>query len=233
MRDDHGPFLATFRTNEYNEHIMADEELRDEEEEDRPRPRVVDKRISARAGADPGPPQPSAPDSAGLAAPPSAPGAPAAPAGPGAPAASGAASPAPTLGDTAAKAPSPPPSTSAPPGPAPSAPAGETSGPAPGDPDGERLWTPEQEAQAREVAQQIVQTPSVQWVVEAAANLANVAGIKIDMGAPEDAQLAIDALAALLNGVGHRLQGAEQPLRQVLAQLQLAFAQQVAPPPPQ
>lgn len=85
----------------------------------------------------------------------------------------------------------------------------------------------------RRVAKQIAETSSYEWVVNTAITLANVAGTKLDMDAAADAKLAIDALAALLNGVGDRLQEAEAPLRQTLAQLQMAYAQAVAPPPQQ
>ena len=87
------------------------------------------------------------------------------------------------------------------------------------------MWTPEQEEQARRMIEEIVRTPSLDWVLNAAVNLANVAGTKIEMGAAADAQLAIDAFAALVNGLSGRLQDAEAPLKQTLAQLQLAFAQ--------
>jgi ABC-type transporter Mla subunit MlaD len=81
------------------------------------------------------------------------------------------------------------------------------------------------------MAQEIAETPSFEWVVNAAVTLANVAATKLELGSGADAQLAIDALAGLLNSVGPRLQQAESPLRQTLAQLQLAFAQRLAPPP--
>ena len=81
------------------------------------------------------------------------------------------------------------------------------------------------------MAQQIAETPSFEWVVQTAVTLANVAGTKLDLGAVADAQLAIDALGALINGLGSRLGTAETPLRQTLAQLQMAYAEMAAPPP--
>jgi hypothetical protein len=80
------------------------------------------------------------------------------------------------------------------------------------------------------MAQEIAQTPSLEWVVNTAVSLANIAATKLDFGAPADAQLAIDALSGILKEVGHRLQDAEAPLRQTLAQLQMAYATRVAPP---
>ncbi|MDQ3645773.1 MAG: hypothetical protein M3345_02420 [Actinomycetota bacterium] len=163
--------------------------MSDEEHEDEPgsrRPRVVDKRISARRAAG---------ETIGV---------------PESPPAAEPVTPAPAQAESPA-APSPEPErVGGPPGPM-------------GGPEG--VWTPEQEAQAREIAREIAETPSLDWVLQSAVNLANVAGVKLDLGQTADARLAIDALAAMINGVGPQLQGAEQPLRQTLAQLQLAYAQ--------
>ncbi|MEA2460848.1 MAG: hypothetical protein QOH90_1025 [Actinomycetota bacterium] len=115
--------------------------------------------------------------------------------------------------------------------PAPTVPAPSTAAePPPTGPGGE-VWTPEQEAQARQMAQEIAETPSIEWVVNTAVSLANIAATKLDFGAAADAQLAIDALSGILKEVGHRLQDAEAPLRQTLAQLQMAYAGRVAPSP--
>jgi len=83
------------------------------------------------------------------------------------------------------------------------------------------------------MARQVVETPSIEWVVNSAVSLANIAATKLDMGAPSDASLAIDALAGILKEVGHRLGDVEAPLKQTLAQLQMAYTERVmAPPPP-
>jgi hypothetical protein len=125
---------------------------------------------------------------------------------------------------------SPPPTPAAPPpatppepapAPAPSEPAPETAFTGP---DGQ-VWTPEQEAEARKMAQEIADTPAIEWVVNSAVSLANIAATKLDLGHPADAGLAIDALAGILKEVGHKLGNVEQPLRQTLAQLQMAFAE--------
>jgi hypothetical protein len=162
----------------------------EEQQSERPRPKVVDKRISARSAEPPA---------------------------------------APTAEVTVGSVPETPAAPSAPQEPEPA-----SAEPAVGPPRGagERVWTPEQEAEAMRVAQEIAQTPSIEWVVNTAATLANVAGTKLDLGAAADAQLAIDALAGLVNAVGPRLQGAEKPLRQLLADLQLAYAQSMAGPGP-
>ena len=95
-----------------------------------------------------------------------------------------------------------------------------------------QVWTPEQEAEARQIAQEIAETPSLEWVVNSAVSLANIAATKLDLGQPQDAGLAIDALNGILKEVGPKLGNVEQPLRQTLAQLQMAFAERVAPTPP-
>lgn len=157
----------------------------EEQQGERPRPKVVDKRISARS-AEPAPaPEP-------------------------APAGASDATADVTVGTV------------------PEAPASEPPRPEPG----ERVWTPEQEAEARRMAEEIARTPSIEWVINTAATLANVAGTKLDLGAAPDAQLAIDALAGIVNSVGTRLGGAEAPLRQLLADLQLAYAERVTGPGP-
>ena len=165
---------------------MSDQ--RDEEEQERPRPRVVDKRVSARGSDAPKPPEPP---------PQQAP---------------------PPRSEDPLDAPPPPPSA-----------------PPPGDPPsggGQQVWTPEQEAEMQRVTQEIAQRPSLEWVVNTALTLVNVAGTKLELGQAPDAQLAIDALAGMLQSAGSRLGSAEQPLRQALAELQLTFAQRAAPPPP-
>lgn len=96
----------------------------------------------------------------------------------------------------------------------------------------EEVWTPEAEAEARAMATEIARRPSIEWVVNTAVTLANVAATKLDMGSATDAQLAIDALSGLLNSVGDRLGNVEQPLRQTLAQLQMAYAERAAGPSP-
>lgn len=175
----------------------------DEEEKSRPggQFRVVDKRISARSDS------PSETPDTGAAPP--------------------AEEPPPTTPPPTSPTPSVPDPTTAAPGPqtAPSPPEPE------GEPEGENIWTPEQEAEARAFVEEIAQRPSLEWVVNTAVTLANVAGTKLDLGRTADAQLAIDALAALVERLGSRLDQAEAPLRQTLAQLQLAYAQRATQPP--
>lgn len=152
---------------------MAEEQ----DEQERPKPRVVDKRVSAR-GADTPSSEPKAQPS-----------------------------PAPEPNPPTAQEPQPP--------------AG---------PDPEAVWTPEQEQQAQQLARELAERPSIEWVLNLAVTLANVAGAKLDVGSPQDARLAIDTLAAIVEGVGSELQNAQQPLRQTLAQLQLAYAEAMGGP---
>jgi hypothetical protein len=81
------------------------------------------------------------------------------------------------------------------------------------------------------MAEEIARTPSLDWIVNAAVTLANVAGTKLQIGNAEDAQIAIDAFAGILDSVGPALKEAETPLRQTLAQLQMMYAERVAGAP--
>jgi hypothetical protein len=194
--------------------------MSDREEQEKPaRPRVVDKRVSARRASTEDTPRPEP-------APQASPGG-----GGGRP-----------TGSTEGSGPIPvPPASggSGVPDPA-SVPVGEPGGPPAGGTSGappeEALWTPEQEAEAQRVAQEIADTPSRDLLLNIAGNLINLAAIKVDMGDPLDARLLIDALAAISRELGPSLGSAEAPLRQTVAQLQVAYAEKVggqaSPPRP-
>lgn len=170
---------------------MEDRERDPSDDQDRPRPkpRVVDKRVSAR-GATVGPPEPrpAPPEAVEEVA-----------SGPGDPA-SGVAT-AQEAGDASAS------------------------------PSEEPLWTPEQEEQARRMMDEMAQVPSLNWVLQAAMELVNVASVKLNSGRLDEASLPIDALAGIVESVGSRLADAEAPLRQTLSQLRVAYAEMAAPPP--
>jgi hypothetical protein len=141
----------------------------DEGEVERPRPRVVDKRVSSRPQATPAPePQPPRQE------------------------------------------PEPP---------------VEPSGEATAAPPGAGVWTPQQEKQAQRLAEELARASGRDLVVTFAMNFVEVASVKLDAGDLEGAQLAIDAFDAVLKAVGARLGDAEAPLRSVLAQLQMGYAQ--------
>jgi hypothetical protein len=197
------------------------EEEREQEEQSPRRPRVIDKRISARPPQDKSSAEPSQPPGGDTAAP-------SAEAGAAPPSGAAAASSTAVEADRSPDG-GPPPVTGSPltePNEGQAPPPSVAAAP------GERVWTPEQEAEAARMAQEIADTPSFEWVVNTAVTLANVAATKLELGSGGDAQLAIDALAGLLNSVGSRLQQAESPLRQTLAQLQLAYAERLSAPPP-
>ena len=178
---------------------MSEESRPGDDEQERPRPRVVDKRVSAR---------------------------PAEPAG-----STGSASAAPEQAETPEQEPavtpeggSPAPRSEAPP------PEPGGAGPGPEPPEGD-VWTPEREERARRLAEELARAPARDIVVTMAMNFVEVASVKIDAGDLPGAQLAIDAFDGVVKTLGSRLGDAEAPLKQMLAQLQMAYAQRATQPP--
>ena len=94
------------------------------------------------------------------------------------------------------------------------------------------MWTPEREEQARRLAEELARAPARDIVVTMAMNFVEVASVKIDAGDLPGAQLAIDAFDGVVAKLGARLGDAEGPLRQMLGQLQMAYAQRATQPPP-
>ena len=194
----------------------------DHEEEQQPRKiRVVDKRISSRsAGSAPPEPRSETPPTE---RPEEAPPKPDAPPPPVEPREEATVTPLRPPADEASAAASHPAGGAATAGMAPPAPPGAATG--------EGVWTPEQEEEARKMAEEMARIPSLEWVINVSVTLANAAGTKLNAGLVDDAGLAIDALAALVEKVGTQLGDAEAPLRQTLAQLQMAYAQMASGPP--
>ena len=184
---------------------MADKEPNPDEEPRRPK--VVDKRVSARAASAPAA-QPGTPDETSR------------PPTPEPPSATRPSEPDPVVPGAGHHAP--------PSGAVPGSAEPEAFAPPPG---AEPIWTPEQEAEARRVVEQISQVPARDWIADSCVRLANVASVKLDGGQTAEAQLAIDALAALVTAVGPHMGDAEGPLRQTVAQLQLAYAEVMSAPP--
>ena len=100
-------------------------------------------------------------------------------------------------------------------------------------PDEEPL-TPEEQAAAEEYAQQIdtmrrqlLELPAGVVVAQHALQFFDVAGLYLSQSPPriEDARIAIDALAAVVEHLGSRLGEAETPIRQALHQARLAFVE--------
>jgi hypothetical protein len=208
--------------------MFGSEEGREREEErESRRPRVVDKRVSARGGSSSSPPPSQTP--AGT-EPPSE----AEPEKVREPIEVPPASPERQPGETPSQeppSPEPPPQeTAATPPPPPPAGAPQAAR-AEGPPGAERVWTPEQEAEAQRAAEEMAQVPARDWVLNVAVTLANVAGIKLQDGQFEDSQLAIDAFAGMVDKIESQMGDAGPVLRQTLAQLQMAYAQAVSPPP--
>jgi hypothetical protein len=105
--------------------------------------------------------------------------------------------------------------------------------------------SPEERARAEEFARQVdearqrlLESPAGPVVGEQALQFYELAALHLSQPEPrlDDARTAIDALAAVVQALGPRLAEAEQPLRQALNQLQLAFVEasrgQPAPPAP-
>lgn len=113
------------------------------------------------------------------------------------------------------------------PQPAPSGPPGGRGG-AGGEPGPEQeLSEEEMRDQLAEVQRQLVETPVEIVVANHAIGLFQLAVIHLEQPAPDfaAAQLAIDAMAGIVERLGSRLGEEEAPLREALAQLQLAFVQ--------
>jgi hypothetical protein len=107
---------------------------------------------------------------------------------------------------------------------------------APAEDDGPSLedLTPEQRAQVEEMNRQMeaararmLQLPAGSVIGQQALQFYELAAIYLSEDPPRlvDARLAIDALAAIIERLGSGLGEAEQPLRQALHQLQMAFVE--------
>jgi hypothetical protein len=94
--------------------------------------------------------------------------------------------------------------------------------------------SPEERAEAEEFARQVdsarrqlLDAPAGSVVGQQALQFYELAALHLSQPQPklDDAQVAIDAFAAVVTGLGPRLGEAEQPLRQALNQIQLAFVE--------
>ncbi len=107
----------------------------------------------------------------------------------------------------------------------PPASGGEPPGEPPGEPDEAEIAE-----ELRRVRAELAATPVADLIANHAVGLWQLAVLHLvpEEGEPPhlgDAALAIDALAALVEGVGDRLERHAEPLRDALAQLRLAFVQ--------
>jgi hypothetical protein len=94
--------------------------------------------------------------------------------------------------------------------------------------------SPEDRAQAEEFARQVdsarrqlLDAPAGSVVGQQALQFYELAALHLSQPEPklDDARVAIDAFAAVVNGLGSRLGEAEPPLRQALNEIQLAFVE--------
>jgi hypothetical protein len=95
-------------------------------------------------------------------------------------------------------------------------------------PGGDEEQVPEElEAELAEVQRQLLETPASVIIANHAIGLFQLAALHLNQQPPNfvDAQLAIDALGALVEGLGDRLGPDEEALRDALAQIRLAFVQ--------
>lgn len=78
-----------------------------------------------------------------------------------------------------------------------------------------------------ELRQQLAETPAELVVANHCYGLFELAALHLSLQPPQlpQAQLAIDALGAILEGLAGRLGQEEQQLREALAQLRLAYVQ--------
>jgi hypothetical protein len=85
----------------------------------------------------------------------------------------------------------------------------------------------ELEAELAEVQRQLLETPASVIIANHAIGLFQLAALHLNQQPPNfvDAQLAVDALGAIVEGLGDRLGPDEEPLKDALAQIRLAFVQ--------
>ncbi|HEV3353989.1 MAG TPA: hypothetical protein VG076_13765 [Acidimicrobiales bacterium] len=103
-------------------------------------------------------------------------------------------------------------------------PGGAAGAPAGG---GDEQVPEELEAELAEVQRQLLETPASVIIANHAIGLFQLAALHLNQQPPNfvDAQLAIDALGSLVEGLGERLGPDEEALRDALAQIRLAFVQ--------
>jgi hypothetical protein len=94
------------------------------------------------------------------------------------------------------------------------------------------------EARLEELRTQLANTPVAGIVAQIAYQLFEVAALHLSVQPPNlgEAQLAIDAMASVVEGLGDRLGEHAEPLRDGLSQIRMAFVQiksaAASPPPP-
>lgn len=102
------------------------------------------------------------------------------------------------------------------------------SAPPPGPPDGgDEEMDEELRAELRAMQEQMLRTPAAIVVANHCIGLVELAALHLGQNPPNlgDAQIAIDALAGVLDGVGSRMGENGPPLRQALNQMRMAFVE--------
>jgi len=91
----------------------------------------------------------------------------------------------------------------------------------------------EMAAQMEAMQEQVLRTPAVVVVANHCIALYELAVLHLSHDPPntDDARVAIDALAGVVEGLGARLGENERPLREALGQLRLAFIEVTSGPP--
>jgi len=99
--------------------------------------------------------------------------------------------------------------------------------------DDEQLTDEEMAARMVELRDQLARTPAAAVVANHAYGLFELAALHLSLDPPQldEAQVAIDALGAIVTGLAGRLGEAEHHLQDGLAQLRLAFVQLKGPAP--
>ncbi|MGH3851248.1 MAG: hypothetical protein ACRDRT_16415 [Pseudonocardiaceae bacterium] len=87
--------------------------------------------------------------------------------------------------------------------------------------------TPEMAAEISAMQEQMVRTPAAVIIVNQCLSFYELAALHLDQETPilAEAQVAIDAFAAVIDALGPRLGPNEAPLREALAQIRLAFVE--------
>jgi hypothetical protein len=82
-------------------------------------------------------------------------------------------------------------------------------------------------AELRAMQEQMIRTPAAIVVANHCIGLVELAALHLGQNPPNlaDAQIAIDALAGVLDGVGTRMEENGPPLRQALNQMRMAFVE--------
>lgn len=122
--------------------------------------------------------------------------------------------------------------------PAPAPPPDSGDGPGRGPAPGDELTPEQQEQLAREMAQmqaELVSVPAAVVIANHAVGLFQLAAIHLNQRPPnlEEGRLAIDAMAALVDGLTGRLGEEEQSMKDALAQLRMAYVQLAQDGPPE